>query len=813
MKIYLTFLLFLLFQFFLPGQTIGRLIPKKGLMLESRGVQWSMGSEVNFFNRDKSKHHYYFTWWEQDIDSTTKSRDILFIGSENTAVSGSYALLQDKEGIQVDLKGKWNRLDTGMVDLVHAKIWMPFLGNATFESKEGLISKDQLNKFKGQFLRLHTAWGLFEITCSHPFSLMDRSEQTVKEDDYSRRDQYLLIEERNVTIFPGDSLHRNLQIREIESFPMPEEMVDTLSENPSLIKESWIPPVMETRPVVIPKPSRLDYGAGEYVFPEKSGNQMDSLQIKFLELFSSKWQSKGKYVPVIQSEKKDLGHKEAYQIVVNKDGISLRYQSSAGFQHALYTLLQLTVIKNERPRVPYLFLEDEPKSSWRGIHLFTGPTSLNFHQRQFEKILLPFKVNKVVVQCEQAVWKSFPNIKNAISIPLADLNETFAFFRKHEVEPIPLIQSLGHMEWFFKPMENRFMAVNPSYPYTLNPTLPASKDAVLSIWKEAIALLSPKTIHVGFDEIGMIGFHEPRENELKYWDTQLSLMDSMAKANKLGLMIWGDMGLSPSECPDACNGLYDERAKAIRSTIPKGTYIADWHYLSNNDPSVYLPNLNTWLREGQIPIASTWFYPNNIKGFIQAAQQVKAGVLQTTWADFESSEKNMFLNIEQFGAYILALEYAWSGRTELPEDLPYRPIEKWNSLYFDQAKPTGVLSGQSFLISGQQKYFQQIVRFGHEPIKTRGFGIQLSSNIILPEGAVVGEISFLENGAEKKILLRYGVELRGETDLRPSFARIEGKEKDVLYHFFPDITAISRFSIKSNHPLVRFKSQKLHFFN
>ena len=81
-------------------------------------------------------------------------------------------------------------------------------------------------------------------------------------------------------------------------------------------------------------------------------------------------------------------------------------------------LLQLTVIKNERPQIPTLFLEDKPITAWRGIHLFTGPTSLNFHKRQFEKILLPFKVNKVVVQCEQAAWKSFPNIQNAISISL-----------------------------------------------------------------------------------------------------------------------------------------------------------------------------------------------------------------------------------------------------------------------------------------------------------------------------------------------------------------------------------------------------------
>jgi hypothetical protein len=36
------------------------------------------------------------------------------------------------------------------------------------------------------------------------------------------------------------------------------------------------------------------------VFPEKQEDQLDSLQIKFLELFASKWTSEKKYLPVIQ---------------------------------------------------------------------------------------------------------------------------------------------------------------------------------------------------------------------------------------------------------------------------------------------------------------------------------------------------------------------------------------------------------------------------------------------------------------------------------------------------------------------------------
>jgi hypothetical protein len=53
MRILLLSCLFFSFLWSLQAQTTGRLIPKKGLMLESQGVQWAMGSELNFFNRDK----------------------------------------------------------------------------------------------------------------------------------------------------------------------------------------------------------------------------------------------------------------------------------------------------------------------------------------------------------------------------------------------------------------------------------------------------------------------------------------------------------------------------------------------------------------------------------------------------------------------------------------------------------------------------------------------------------------------------------------------------------------------------------------
>ena len=182
---------FLSINFLVAQSTNAHLIPKKGLVLENQGIRWGNGSELNFFNSDKSKHHYYFTWWEQDMDSSQPDVDKLLIGSENTAVSGFYQLRKSKQLFEIEINCQWNRLDSGLVDVVHNKWWFPFIENATFESPQGVFSFKELKNFSGSSLIIHASWGSFEIKSSHPFSLVKQVEIPVPADQFSRRDQYL----------------------------------------------------------------------------------------------------------------------------------------------------------------------------------------------------------------------------------------------------------------------------------------------------------------------------------------------------------------------------------------------------------------------------------------------------------------------------------------------------------------------------------------------------------------------------------------------------------------------------------------------
>jgi hypothetical protein len=274
-------------------------------------------------------------------------------------------------------------------------------------------------------------------------------------------------------------------------------------------------------------------------------------------------------------------------------------------------------------------------------------------------------------------------------------------------------------------------------------------------------------------------------------------------------MIWGDMGLAPNEGPDACNGITTKRAAILRKTIPAGTFIGDWHYLSNPNAEVYKKSLQIWKQNNNFPIASAWLYPNNIKGFVDAAIKEDAGVLQTTWADFESSEKNMLQNIEQFGAYILALDYAWSGRKALPKDLPYDATKEWVGRFYSQPKPIQSKAGwrildsihlQDISIINKQFLPNQILLVLQNPLSISGWKINAFVNHILPEGTIVVTIDLFKNNKLVYTMpLRYGVEVRANNDQRPIYAFTKGQDENVWFHFLQQQMNIDEIRINNQH--------------
>jgi len=818
LKTILAFISLAIFTITASAQTTSQLIPKKGLFVTTNNLTWVIGSEINFLTPQRNNHHYYFTWWEQD-EVWNQHGTTLQIGSENTAVYGTYHMLQEENNIRCFVDCKWNQDDAAAADIVYAKLWAPYFKDAIWQPLDG-DSTSKIENFNGSSILVYTTFGNFAITASHNFKIKIQTNPSPAKEDYRSRSQYIVFYEDNIPVSKSSGLTRGFNIIPFasDSLKSISKINNSISKSVALTKQEKVWNSIVKPVVLIPQPKMMDLKNESYIIPTTKTSSVSSAVQQYREMLRLYWQIGNQYFPNIQTQQNNQLADEGYQIEIKEKLIAIQYKTPQGLQHAVHTLVQLTQNINAQLVIPQGIIKDEPAMAWRGIHMFTGPTSWQLHKRMYDRILFPLKMNKVVLQCEQAQWKSRPELHNSISVPMNHLKAEFDYLRKHYNEPIPLIQSLGHMEWFFKPKQNRFMAVNPQYPYTLNPDIPQSQTAVKQLWDETFALLKPQTMHIGFDEIGMIGFHQPREKEVDYFKTQINFLHNYAQEKKAKLMLWGDMGLAPGEGPDALNGHTKERAAMIRSFIPKGSYVADWHYINDPNPEIYKVNLQIWKQNNTLPLASPWLRPNNVRGFVHAAIDEGAGVLQTTWADFESSEKNMLLNIEQFGAYILAMDYAWSGRKELPEQLPYEPIAEWVTRFYSQAKPIKNKNGWKIneavqfqnITSAAQKELAVSCKFNFSTKSSSGFVLKASTETILQEGTVVAEIIFYSNNQIiYKKQLRYGVDIRSISDARMIFTHTKGKNEKTLYDFFQKQMNITGVEIKNLHPASGMKLEEL----
>lgn len=431
---------------------------------------------------------------------------------------------------------------------------------------------------------------------------------------------------------------------------------------------------------------------------------------------------------------------------------------------------------------------DRPTTEWRGVHMFVGPKALEFQTSLMDRMLLPLRFNRVVLQCERTAWDALPGIETRSTMSKLDLKSLFDAYRERAIDPIPLVQSLGHMEWMFANGRYTSLAVNPEVPYTLDARKVEAREAMIGVWEEALALLKPKTVHFGLDEFDSRGFPHDPTLATRLWSLQVPILMDFAKQNGVTPMLWGDAMLAPSEGNDATNAPTADQARERRALVPRDALIGDWHYTNDSRASVFT-SLAHWSKLGHRPIATGWSKPNNVFGLSQAAIKNKAGYLQTTWAGHESSEANAVREIDQIAAYVLAADYAWGAQKAKPSELPYDYKETARRMLFDPPQPVAVQGGVSLLANdgdefdiGQFRFrggrlfeLRSVVseRAARAPTSfvvnvnrsARGIAVAVDCFAWMEFGADVATVIVrLADGSTRTLKLRYGIEVRAGDD-------------------------------------------------
>ncbi len=370
---------------------------------------------------------------------------------------------------------------------------------------------------------------------------------------------------------------------------------------------------------------------------------------------------------------------EGYTIMIAGKCIQVTGADERGAFYGLQTLRQL-LFKDAKGRFYYAGAEiaDWPSLEFRGAHVFVGKDALALHSNLIKTILSRYKLNELVIECEYMRWVRHPELWRENSMDPNDLAKVVMIAKDHFIEPIPLINTLGHSDWIFKNGVHLDLAEDENSPHIYDPSNPGTYKLVFDIFDEALGLFkNPRYFHIGHDEVKVpsydkIGKYPARPANILKGAGDLFLEDANHLADWLRMrgatpMMWGDMLLNATEgtnlprVPEMTAAFAPSPAEAERrrAAVPHDAIICDWRY----EPGAEQRNgLQLFEAAGHKAIGSAWFQPKNIQGWAQRAVETHAlGTLQTTWAGYDLNESILETEFPQFSAYILAAEYAWDG--------------------------------------------------------------------------------------------------------------------------------------------------------
>ncbi len=771
---------------------------REGLVVSAKGIPILRGSGFQFYAPGWSKGYYSSRWRDQAVRRIDENT--VELKFEEGGASGTVTYRKSGNRLTVEYVFNWSGTDPALIELNHGLVWVPPFQNGTINLDDVKRSLPQLPPVGGLDKRmlgspskqtqLVGSLATVALSSSDAVSTFDGRKY---DQDWAEASPVYWQGDLALPVSKGTTTKVRIEYRfEVKDQPKVDPKRINLTGLP--INDALLPD--ESIPELIPSP-KMSFLDWRNTLTISNLWKLPAGRPKFFDLFRSELEKRFELPEVGSIENRvsfDGGMSDfkkpegTYHIKITKDSISVYGQEVAGLRNGIYRLAQMAFVRDGKVCLPTGVIEDEPRSDFRGVHLFVGPQASEFHQKLWTNVLRPLGFNKVVLQCERTDWDSVPGIHTSISMKKEDLAKLFQWYRGIEVEPIPLIQSFGHMGWFFANGMNKDLAINPQIPYTLDPRKPGAKELVGKVWDEAASLLKPRTIHVGLDEVDMLGF--PSKNpalKTELWQNMLPYLGSVAKRNNANLMLWGDEGLAPTEAIDATNGDDKDNAFLRRKAIPKGAFIADWHYRADQNHVPFLKSLQKWKLEGFQPIASSWYRPENIRGFGVAADVEKAGTLQTTWAGYESNEVNMLKNLKQFSAMVLAGDYGWSGRLEKIEELPYDPVQVFGKMYNPHQSPVSksraLLFGRGEIFECGGIKFSQLEGSALRGISATNAGnaelldvglsgtakelaVALSCDVSSPTGESISEMTIsYKDGTQDKIPLLYGLHLLavGET--------------------------------------------------
>ena len=498
---------------------------------------------------------------------------------------------------------------------------------------------------------------------------------------------------------------------------------------------------------------------------------------------------------------------EGYGLYVDADGAFVAGADPAGAFWGVQTLRQLLVRGPQGPALRFARVADWPAFAFRGAMIYLDAFSQGVNDRLIP-MLAAYKFNHVLVMANYVKWDATREIWHPLGATKEEARRVADLARRYGLEPIPLIELLGHAQWLFYGGANRDLLHDPECPepFAYDPLNPRTYEVVLPVLDEAIEIFRPRYVHIGHDEVRNVCRFPATEQARAIGFNRIFVDDVLRlyhhlRSRGVGTMMWQDVAFS-------------EATREEVGELPKDIVFTDWHYQPGED----FPSVRQIREAGFEVIGATWYRPSNAESFARSALRDGAiGMLQTRWTGYFGNPTVLDGSAEQAVAYIRAAASFWNPQSPIPEEVaarryhdawataPYRPIRgklvelgPWATRALVDPDGTGwVGKGPDYDLSGlvEATGDDGVVRLGPYSFHItgavmtrteRGIARDLPASVTIPieareaalavlhaagwgapaPGQVVGAYTITyQDGTEHRVTLRYGKEIAAWTDL------------------------------------------------
>ena len=262
---------------------------------------------------------------------------------------------------------------------------------------------------------------------------------------------------------------------------------------------------------------------------------------------------------------------EGYSLRVTAEELSLVARTAHGLFNGLQTLRQ--AVTQSGSMLPAMTIRDWPALTMRGIHLdLKGAMAPFSYWQEAIRLLSQFKINAVLIEYEDKFpFVGHPEVVGPGALTRQELDDLLATARDHHVEVIPLLQSLGHVEWILRAPQHAHLRESGSLTQFC-PQEEGSWDLLRELLDEMIAAHpGARHFHLGADEAWLLG-DCPACREVVARESKLALYlgfvnRAIERVKEAGLrpIIWDDMIQRNLE-----GGGLD--------LLPEGVVLCNWSY-------------------------------------------------------------------------------------------------------------------------------------------------------------------------------------------------------------------------------------------